>query len=101
MTAFETNDNLVFATTGSGGHLGWFAGIFRPRRWVHNPVLEWFRATQELEPEARVRNGGELVEKDGMWVVAGNEKIGFRQLEGGGIINSQENVTGEGLIQGL
>ncbi|KAJ3350985.1 hypothetical protein HDU83_009302 [Entophlyctis luteolus] len=35
------NPNIVFATTASGGHIGWFEGTVRPSSWSTRVALEW------------------------------------------------------------
>ncbi|KAJ3064861.1 hypothetical protein HDU98_011769 [Podochytrium sp. JEL0797] len=35
------NPNVILATTNRGGHLGWFEGVFSPKRWFPKPVMEF------------------------------------------------------------
>ncbi|KAI9352047.1 Alpha/Beta hydrolase protein [Obelidium mucronatum] len=35
------NHNIVFATTASGGHIGWFEGNIKPSCWANRVALEW------------------------------------------------------------
>ncbi|KWU46340.1 putative lipid metabolism-related protein [Rhodotorula sp. JG-1b] len=51
--AAKANPNLVFAFTQHGGHLGWFEGLFRPRRWIAKPVVEFLKALHEANPTPR------------------------------------------------
>ncbi|KAJ3064862.1 hypothetical protein HDU98_011770 [Podochytrium sp. JEL0797] len=37
----QGNPNIVLAVTRRGGHLGWFEGVWSPRRWYPKPVLEF------------------------------------------------------------
>ncbi|GAA5992511.1 hypothetical protein JCM10908_000855 [Rhodotorula pacifica] len=48
--AAKTNPNLVFVFTKHGGHLGWFEGFFRARRWIAKPVVEFLKALHEADP---------------------------------------------------
>ncbi|KAJ3262715.1 hypothetical protein HDU77_000231 [Chytriomyces hyalinus] len=38
------NPNIILAVTQRGGHLGWFEGIFAPKRWFPTPVIEYVNA---------------------------------------------------------
>lgn len=38
---------IVLATTGGGGHLGYWEGYKRPSRWVHRPVIDFSKAIFE------------------------------------------------------
>ena len=42
------NPNLILATTKKGGHIGWFEGVFKPRRWFLKPVVEFVTAVLEV-----------------------------------------------------
>ncbi|KAJ3327445.1 hypothetical protein HDU76_011797 [Blyttiomyces sp. JEL0837] len=52
------NPNVVLATTAKGGHIGWFEGFFRPKRWFAKPVVEFLvalsEAHQSLPADVRV-----------------------------------------------
>ncbi|KAM0792571.1 hypothetical protein ACM66B_005234 [Microbotryomycetes sp. NB124-2] len=52
-SAAYDNPNLVFAMTKHGGHLGWFQGAFKPRRWISKPVIEFLTALHEVDPAKR------------------------------------------------
>ncbi|GAA5868956.1 hypothetical protein JCM8547_003232 [Rhodosporidiobolus lusitaniae] len=107
--AAKTNPNLIFATTRHGGHLGWHEGIFRPRRWVAKPVVEFLKALHEANPHPRAPR--ETVPKreiakmpqigDEMVVLKGREEeIGFQRVKveehaakGGEPIDVDEGLT--------
>ncbi|KAJ3116118.1 hypothetical protein HK100_001150 [Physocladia obscura] len=42
------NPNIILATTERGGHIGWFEGLFFPKRWFPKPVLEFVKAVLEV-----------------------------------------------------
>ncbi|GAA6060967.1 hypothetical protein JCM10212_006549 [Sporobolomyces blumeae] len=85
--AAQRNPWLTFVTTKHGGHLGWFSGFFRPRRWVVHPVVEWLSALHEADPSPRqaratipARSQGRAPEiGDEMVVVKGIEGVGFQR----------------------
>lgn len=59
LEAAEANPNLAFGLTVHGGHLGWFEGFFRPRRWIAKPVVEFLRATH-AEAQAAAEAAGKV-----------------------------------------
>ncbi|BGO97920.1 putative Lipid metabolism-related protein [Rhodotorula toruloides ATCC 204091] len=109
-SATETNPNLIFALTKHGGHLGWFEGFFRPRRWVAKPVVEFLRAVHEANPQKRqmretlpARSGRRPQIGDEMVLLKGREDVGFKRV---GVedhqANGDEAVDGDTkLTQGL
>ncbi|KAJ3348252.1 hypothetical protein HDU83_001439 [Entophlyctis luteolus] len=40
----RANPNIVLALTRRGGHIGWFEGWIKPRRWFPKPILEFSQA---------------------------------------------------------
>ncbi|KAI9325133.1 Alpha/Beta hydrolase protein [Obelidium mucronatum] len=38
------NPYIILATTQRGGHIGWFEGLFFPKRWFPKPVMEFVKA---------------------------------------------------------
>ena len=106
--AAAANPNLIFATTKHGGHLGWFEGFFRPRRWISKPVIEFIRAIHEADPSPRVaryetmpkqQDGKRPQVGDEMVMVEGKPKVGFKLLK-----EEKHEVEGEdveGLTRGL
>ncbi|KAJ3281884.1 hypothetical protein HDU79_010430 [Rhizoclosmatium sp. JEL0117] len=48
------NPYVILATTRNGGHLGWFEGIFFPKRWFPTPVMEFVNALVEVNFHAVV-----------------------------------------------
>ncbi|KAJ3070157.1 hypothetical protein HDU98_006817 [Podochytrium sp. JEL0797] len=42
------NPCVVLATTSGGGHIGWFEGWWRPKRWFVRPVMEFVDMLVEL-----------------------------------------------------
>jgi hypothetical protein len=91
---------VALMTTNGGGHLGWFSGrgLFGARRWVTQPVLEWFKATAEdlISPSITMRR---IYEGDGWTTEEGREHLGVKVVEG---VERVVGVDGEeGLLQGL
>ncbi|KAL4493049.1 hypothetical protein ABPG72_003134 [Tetrahymena utriculariae] len=43
----EINQNVMLLVTKCGGHVGWFEGIFTPKRWYMKPTLEFLNALTE------------------------------------------------------
>ncbi|KAA1077204.1 hypothetical protein PGTUg99_006307 [Puccinia graminis f. sp. tritici] len=41
------NPYLVVLITKHGGHLGWFEGLWRPKRMIDRPIIEWLRAMNQ------------------------------------------------------
>lgn len=94
-SAVDDNPNLVFAVTKHGGHLGWFEGFFRPRRWVAKPVVEFLRAVHEANPAKRQmketvppRSARLPQIGDEMVLLEGRENIGFKRI---GVEDHQAN----------
>jgi hypothetical protein len=89
-SAAQTNPNLIFATTNHGGHLGWFSGFFRPRRWISTPVVEFLRELEKADPGTK-RLARETVPKraegrrpevgDGMVRLLGMPEVGFQLVK--------------------
>ncbi|GAA5835765.1 hypothetical protein JCM9279_004641 [Rhodotorula babjevae] len=106
--ASDVNPWLTFATTSHGGHLGWFEGLFRPRRWVAKPVVEYLRAVHEANPVRRParetipawRDDKRADLGDDMVVLKDNAEVGFQRVKVEG-----HSATGgeavEGVTQGL
>lgn len=106
--AAEVNPWLTFATTAHGGHLGWFEGLFRPRRWVAKPVVEYLRAVHEANPvrrpardtvpawseDRRAEVGDEMV------VLKDDSEVGFQRVKVEGHTASGGEAV-EGVTQGL
>ncbi|SCV68924.1 BQ2448_1944 [Microbotryum intermedium] len=89
----QLNPNLVFARTDHGGHLGWFEGFFRPRRWISKPVVEFLSEVEKAD-DGLPRRPAEIVgAKEGavikrpqvgdeMVLVKGmEEKVGFKLIQ--------------------
>jgi len=38
---FTTNPNMILAVTNLGGHIGWFTGLWTPKRWYAYPCAEY------------------------------------------------------------
>lgn len=59
---FLHNENLILAVTRTGGHVGWFTGLFRPRRWYAKPAIEFLnRILIENSVEIRYDLAKEIV----------------------------------------
>jgi len=41
------NEKLTLLVTNNGGHVGWFQGIFQPKRWFPKPTIEFLNACHE------------------------------------------------------
>lgn len=89
LEAATKNPNLVFALTKHGGHLGWFEGLLRPRRWIAKPVVEFLKALHEADPTPRrkratvpaVSKSGRRPEiGDEMVLVEGRSDLGFKRV---------------------
>lgn len=101
----EKNPYLVFATTKHGGHLGFFEGLFRPRRWVGKPIVEFLREVEKADsvPKRHARTAPEQRQGktpsigDEMVLVEGREEIGFKEVETVRVVMEE----GKGLVQGL
>lgn len=108
LTLASKNPNLVFATTEHGGHLGWFQGVFRPRRWISQPVCEFLRELERADPSPRKHRETRLAQKDDklpqmgdeMVVVVGSEHVGFMEVAEG-VVESGGPAEDDGLIKGL
>ena len=44
--SFQQHDKALLMVTSNGGHVGWFTGTFRVRRWFPVPCLEFFEAVR-------------------------------------------------------
>jgi predicted alpha/beta-fold hydrolase len=44
--SFVEHKNTILMTTSNGGHVGWFTGIFKVKRWFQVPCLEFFEAVR-------------------------------------------------------
>ncbi|KAK4701601.1 uncharacterized protein P7C70_g4629, partial [Phenoliferia sp. Uapishka_3] len=107
-SAALANPNLIIGTTLHGGHLGWFTGFFRPRRWISRPVIEFLREMERADPVARKhletvpqqREGKVPSIGDDMVVVRGGEDVGFRETAVG-VVESGGSVEDAGLTRGL
>ncbi|KAF8825218.1 Alpha/Beta hydrolase protein [Lentinula edodes] len=96
------NGFAVMVLTSGGGHLGWFNDSSGKDRWTTKPVLEWL----QLMGEGVVcQAGGERGHKIILWEdgflrnEGGNDDLGCKECEGGGLINGNAGV--EGLRKGL
>lgn len=88
--AAQSNPNLVFVLTRHGGHLGWFRGWFRARRWIAEPVVEFLRALHAANPTPRrprptvpprSADGSRRPEiGDDMVTLEGRPDIGFQRI---------------------
>lgn len=38
------NDNITMLITNHGGHVSWFEGVFKPKRWYPKPTVEFLNA---------------------------------------------------------
>ncbi|BGP38189.1 hypothetical protein JCM10449v2_002118 [Rhodotorula kratochvilovae] len=107
-SAAEKNPWLTFATTQHGGHLGWFEGFFRPRRWVAKPAVEFLRAVHEANPERRRaretvpawRDDKRADIGDEMVVLRDNPEVGFQRIKAEGLLASGGEAV-DGVTQGL
>jgi len=41
------NKNVTLLVTNNGGHVGWFHGIWQPKRWFPKPTVEFINACQK------------------------------------------------------
>lgn len=96
------NPNVVMVLTGRGGHLGWFqsgsGGSLK--RWTTKPALEWLKLMGDdilLEkrtlPTVYADENGYLKEE-------GQEVLGFRETEGGGVL-IDGNAGNRNFLKGL
>ncbi|ORY79708.1 putative lipid metabolism-related protein [Leucosporidium creatinivorum] len=107
-SAASTNPNLIFAETKHGGHLGWFQGFFRPRRWISTPVLEFLRALEEADGEKRAsyetvpprKEGRAPYVGDEMVLLKGKPEVGFKLIKEE-IHNEAAEAAAEGMTRGL
>ncbi|GAA5931595.1 uncharacterized protein JCM15063_001512 [Sporobolomyces koalae] len=90
--AAQENPYLTFAVTKHGGHLGWFSGLFRPRRWVVKPVVEWLSAIHEADPSPRQARPTEPAQREGKIPEIGDEMVLLKGLETVGFARVQEEV---------
>ncbi|KAE9384992.1 AB-hydrolase YheT [Gymnopus androsaceus JB14] len=75
------NGYAVMVLTSGGGHLGWFNDSSGKDRWTTKPVLEWLRLMGE---DVMCRTG----------MKEGEEDLGCKECEGGGLINGNAGVEG-------
>ncbi|EGR30500.1 hypothetical protein IMG5_130510 [Ichthyophthirius multifiliis] len=47
--------NLIMVVTNTGGHVGWFEGLFQPKRWYIKPTLEFLQAVDFLNENSNVK----------------------------------------------
>jgi uncharacterized protein len=81
------NEWVILVITHGGGHMGWFetTGKTKIKRWMTQPVLEWFRATVEkIDIPRHVSRKIDVV--DGWLVESGREHLGCRENGVGGRI---------------
>jgi uncharacterized protein len=45
----EGNTKVIFASTRTGGHVGFFEGLVKPKRWYPKPCIEFFEAVIGME----------------------------------------------------
>ena len=88
---YETdNEWVTLVVTRGGGHMGWFEGTGNGvRRWIRQPVLEWFKTTVEKieTPQRPVRS----IRFEGGWLVeSGGEQLGCRDIGEGGRIEDSK-----------
>jgi hypothetical protein len=97
----DGNSWVVMVVTSKGGHLGWFEAGERLgvcERWFSKPALEWLRVVGEEIIREGMR-GKPLHEQDGFVKEVGTQNLGYKEIEGGGLV---VGVEGEGgLFQGL
>ncbi|KAH7916065.1 AB-hydrolase YheT [Hygrophoropsis aurantiaca] len=94
------NEWIVMALTPNGGHLGWFEadeGWGQVRRWIRQPVMEWLRATGE--DLVSTHDHRPLYEIDGFLTEAESEKLGCKEIDGGGLIIGTQGQSG--MLAGL
>ncbi|KAI0031826.1 AB-hydrolase YheT [Vararia minispora EC-137] len=95
----STNPWVGLAKTAAGGHLGWFEnedGVVK--RWIRKPVLEWFKMSAEhISPDHR--RPREILSRDGWLLDSGNEGMGVRVVQEGGLVKGAEPI--DDLLAGL
>ncbi|KAK8845607.1 hypothetical protein IAR55_006323 [Kwoniella newhampshirensis] len=108
----QASSHIYAAVTGSGGHLGWFDGPYFDKvksrqRWVLKPISEFLTAASRDLPLAEGKEV-ELVEEDGWeWVkkpayeIPGVERIGWKVLREGEIVQGEDDEGEQGMTQGL
>lgn len=47
--SFIEHEKTILMTTSTGGHVGWFTGTFKVKRWYQVPCLEFFEAVKNLK----------------------------------------------------
>lgn len=110
--AVEDNEWLTFAVTKHGGHLGWFSGLFQPRRWIVKPVVEWLSAIHAADPSPRQSRPTVPAQNDSkrpqigdeMVLLKGVEEVGFARVgeeEHKALGNEVVDGAEEALTQGL
>ncbi|KAJ3744516.1 Alpha/Beta hydrolase protein [Lentinula detonsa] len=96
------NGYAVMVLTSGGGHLGWFNDGTGKDRWTTKPVLEWLTL---MGREVLAKSGSERGHKvvlgtdEFLRNEGGDEWLGCKECEGGGLINGNAGV--EGLRKGL
>ncbi|KAJ3777168.1 Alpha/Beta hydrolase protein [Lentinula raphanica] len=96
------NGYAVMVLTSGGGHLGWFNDASGKDRWTTKPVLEWLTLMgREVVAKSGSERGHAIVlGEDGfLRNEGGDERLGCKECEGGGLINGNSGV--EGLRKGL
>jgi len=48
-----SNENITLLVTNSGGHVQWFEGFFKPKRWFPKPTVEFLNACYDEITERR------------------------------------------------
>jgi predicted alpha/beta-fold hydrolase len=95
------NGYVALSLTAGGGHLGWFEsdGLWKTKRWINRPVLEWLRAVGE-DLIYGGPTGPEIYEESGFLKEVGREHFGCKEVEGGGFVVGLDKKPGS-LLQGL
>jgi len=96
------NGHAVMVLTSGGGHLGWFNDSSGKDRWSTKPVIEWLTL---MGNQVKCKPGSErghkvILGEDGfLRNEGGDDDLGCKECEGGGLINGNAGV--EGLRRGL
>lgn len=92
---------VVMALTSHGGHLGWFEvddGWGQVRRWIRQPVLEWFHGTADVMVWDRLQYP-DIHEVDGYITEVGKETLGCKVIDTEQIVRGTEGQAG--MLAGL